>query len=405
MPPPFPMFITPLVKLVNHMPEQKRDYYEVLGVSKGASDDEIKKAYRKLAKKYHPDMNPGDKEAEAKFKEVNEAYSVLSDEQKRARYDQFGHAGVDPNYDAGGPGGGFGGFDMGDIDLGDIFGSFFGGGGFGGFGGGGARRNGPQKGESLRANLTITFEEAAFGCEKEINLNRTEECDECHGSGCQPGTTAETCPDCRGTGVVRVQQRTGGFAFSSTAACTRCRGTGKIIHSPCKSCGGSGSVKKSKRITVTIPAGIDDGQAVSLRSQGNAGKNGGPAGDLIVGVRVKPHPQFRRDGTTVLYEQPVTFFQAAMGAELEIPTIDSKVKYTLPAGTQTGTTFRLRGKGIPELRGRGRGDQYVTIRVQVPTSMNAEQKEALRAFAQAMGENVPEESGLKGFFDKHKKKK
>ena len=387
------------------MPEQKRDYYEVLGVSKGASDDEIKKAYRKLAKKYHPDMNPGDKEAEAKFKEVNEAYSVLSDEQKRARYDQFGHAGVDPNYGAGGPGGPFGGFDMGDIDLGDIFGSFFGGGGFGGFGGGGARRNGPQKGESLRANLTITFEEAAFGCEKELSLNRTEECDECHGSGCQPGTTAETCPDCRGTGVVRVQQRTGGFAFSSTAACTRCRGTGKIIHSPCKSCGGSGSVKKSKRITVTIPAGIDDGQAVSLRGQGNAGKNGGPAGDLIVGVRVKPHPQFRRDGTTVLYEQPVSFFQAAMGAELEIPTIDGKVKYTLPAGTQTGTTFRLRGKGIPELRGRGRGDQYVTIRVQVPTSMNAEQKEALRAFAQAMGEEVPEESGLKGFFDKRKKKK
>lgn len=405
MPPPFPMFITPLVKLVNHMPEQKRDYYEVLGVSKGASDDEIKKAYRKLAKKYHPDMNPGDKEAEAKFKEVNEAYSVLSDEQKRARYDQFGHAGVDPNYGAGGPGGPFGGFDMGDIDLGDIFGSFFGGGGFGGFGGGGARRNGPQKGESLRANLTITFEEAAFGCEKEINLNRTEECDECHGSGCQPGTTAETCPDCRGTGVVRVQQRTGGFAFSSTAACTRCRGTGKIIHSPCKSCGGSGSVKKSKRITVTIPAGIDDGQAVSLRGQGNAGKNGGPAGDLIVGVRVKPHPQFRRDGTTVLYEQPVSFFQAAMGAELEIPTIDGKVKYTLPAGTQTGTTFRLRGKGIPELRGRGRGDQYVTIRVQVPTSLNSEQKEALRVFAQAMGEEVPEESGLKGFFDKRKKKK
>ena len=404
MSPPFPMFITPLVKLVNHMPEQKRDYYEVLGVSKGASDDEIKKAYRKLAKKYHPDMNPGDKEAEAKFKEVNEAYSILSDKEKRARYDQFGHAGVDPNYGAGGPGGGFGGFDMGDIDLGDIFGSFFGG-GFGGFGGSGQRRNGPQKGESLRANLTITFEEAAFGCEKEINLNRTEECDACHGSGCEPGTTAETCPDCRGTGVVRVQQRTGGFAFSSTAPCSRCRGTGKIIHSPCKSCGGSGSVKKSKRITVTIPAGIDDGQAISLRGQGNAGKNGGPAGDLIVGVRVKPHPQFRRDGTTVLYEQPVSFSQAAMGAELEIPTIDGKVKYTLPAGTQPGTTFRLRGKGIPELRGRGRGDQYVTVRVQVPTSLNSEQKEALRAFAQSMGEDLPEESGLKGFFDKRKKKR
>ena len=379
------------------MPEQKRDYYEVLGVSKGASDDEIKKAYRKLAKKYHPDMNPGDKEAEAKFKEVNEAYSILSDSEKRARYDQFGHAGVDPNYGAGGPGGGFGGFDMGDIDLGDIFGSFFGG-GFGGFGGSASsRRNGPQKGESLRASLTISFEEAAFGCEKEINLNRTEECEACHGSGAEPGTTAETCPDCRGTGVVRVQQRTGGFAFSSTAPCSRCRGTGKIIHTPCKACGGSGSVKKTKRVTVSIPAGIDDGQAISLRGQGNAGKNGGPAGDLIVAVHVKPHPQFHRDGTTVLYEQPVTFYQAVMGAELEIPTIDGKVKYNLPAGTQTGTTFRLRGKGIPELRGRGRGDQYVTVRVQVPTSLNGEQKEALRAFAEAMGEDVPEESGLKGF--------
>lgn len=387
------------------MPEQKRDYYEVLGVSKGASDDEIKKAYRKLAKKYHPDVNPGDQAAEAKFKEVNEAYSILSDKEKRARYDQFGHAGVDPNYGAGGPGGGFG-FDMGDIDLGDIFGSFFGG-GFGGFGGSSsARRNGPQKGESLRANLTITFEEAAFGCEKELNLNRSEECEACHGSGCEPGTTAETCPDCRGTGVVRVQQRTGGFAFSSTAACTRCRGTGKIIHSPCKACGGSGSVKKSKRVTVSIPAGIDDGQAVSLRGQGNAGKNGGPAGDLIVGVRVKPSSQFRRDGTTVLYEQPVTFYQAVMGAELEIPTIDGKVKYNLPAGTQPGTTFRLRGKGIPELRGRGRGDQYVTVNVQVPTGLTHEQKEALRAYGEAMGELSPGPmEGVKSFFDKKKKKK
>ena len=387
------------------MPEQKRDYYEVLGVSKGASDDEIKKAYRKLAKKYHPDMNPGDKEAEAKFKEVNEAYSILSDSEKRARYDQFGHAGVDPNYGAGGPGGGFGGFDMGDIDLGDIFGSFFGG-GFGGFGGSASsRRNGPQKGESLRASLTISFEEAAFGCEKEINLNRTEECEACHGSGAEPGTTAETCPDCRGTGVVRVQQRTGGFAFSSTAPCSRCRGTGKIIHTPCKACGGSGSVKKTKRVTVSIPAGIDDGQAISLRGQGNAGKNGGPAGDLIVAVHVKPHPQFHRDGTTVLYEQPVTFYQAVMGAELEIPTIDGKVKYNLPAGTQTGTTFRLRGKGIPELRGRGRGDQYVTVTVQVPTSLTSEQRAALENFAEAMGERATGETGVKGFFDKHKRKR
>ena len=387
------------------MPEQKRDYYEVLGVSKSASDDEIKKAYRKLAKKYHPDVNPGDQAAEAKFKEVNEAYSILSDKEKRARYDQFGHAGVDPNYGAGGPGGGFG-FDMGDIDLGDIFGSFFGG-GFGGFGGSSsARRNGPQKGESLRANLTITFEEAAFGCEKEISLNRSEECGACHGSGCEPGTTAETCPDCRGTGVVRVQQRTGGFAFSSTAACARCRGTGKIIHSPCKACSGSGSVKKSKRVTVSIPAGIDDGQAVSLRGQGNAGKNGGPAGDLIVGVRVKPSNQFRRDGTTVLYEQPVTFYQAVMGAELEIPTIDGKVKYTLPEGTQSGTTFRLKGKGIPSINGRGRGDQYVTVNVQVPTGLTHEQKEALRAYGEAMGELSPGPmEGVKSFFDKKKKKK
>ena len=388
------------------MPEQKRDYYEVLGVSKGASDDEIKKAYRKLAKKYHPDMNPGDKEAEAKFKEVNEAYSILSDSEKRARYDQFGHAGVDPNYGAGGPGGGFGGFDMGDIDLGDIFGSFFGG-GFGGFGGSSSgRRNGPQKGESLRASLTISFEEAAFGCEKEINLNRTEECEACHGSGAEPGTTAETCPDCRGTGVVRVQQRTGGFAFSSTAPCSRCRGTGKIIHTPCKACGGSGSVKKTKRVTVSIPAGIDDGQAISLRGQGNAGKNGGPAGDLIVAVHVKPHPQFHRDGTTVLYEQPVTFYQAVMGAELEIPTIDGKVKWTLPAGTQPDTTFRLRGKGIPSVNGRGRGDQYVTVKVQVPTNLNHEQKEALRAYGEAMGEIPPSPvDSVKSFFDKKKKKK
>ncbi|MBE6972699.1 MAG: molecular chaperone DnaJ [Ruminococcaceae bacterium] len=383
------------------MAEQKRDYYEVLGVSKGASEDELKKAYRKLAKQYHPDLHPGDAEAEAKFKEVNEAYEILSDKDKRARYDQFGHAGVDPNFGAGG--GGFGGFDMGDLDLGDIFGSFFGG-GFGGGGfGGGARRNGPQQGESLRASVTITFEEAAFGCEKEINLTRSETCEDCRGSGCEAGTTAETCPECRGSGVVRIQRGGGGFAFTSTAPCSRCRGTGKLIHSPCKSCSGSGSVRKTKRIAVNIPAGIDDGQAVSLRGQGNAGKNGGPAGDLIVGVRIQPHPQFKRDGTTVLYEQKVSFAQAALGAELEIPTIDGKVKYDLPAGTQTGTTFRLRGKGIPGLHGRSRGDQYVTVRVTVPTTLNAEQKEALRAFAKAMGEEQGEQP--KGFFDKKKKKK
>ena len=252
------------------MPEQKRDYYEVLGVSKGATDEEIKKAYRKKAKQYHPDLNPGDKTAEAKFKEANEAYEVLSDKDKRARYDQFGHAGVDPNFGAGGPGGGFGGFggfDMGDIDLGDIFGSFFG----GGFGGGSSRaRSGPMKGDTLRASVSISFEEAAFGCEKEITLNRTEPCDDCHGTGCAPGTTAEVCPDCHGSGQIRIQRGGGAFTFATTTTCPKCRGAGKIIHQPCKTCNGAGSVRRQKKLAVTIPAGIDNGQAVSLRGQGGA---------------------------------------------------------------------------------------------------------------------------------------
>ena len=383
------------------MAEQKRDYYEVLGVAKTASDDELKKAYRKLAKQYHPDMNPGDKEAEAKFKEINEAYEVLSDKDKRAKYDQFGHAGVDPNFG----GGGFGGYgdfgDFGDFGFGDILGDLLG----GGFGGRGAQRSGPQRGESLRAGVTISFEEAAFGCEKEISLTRLESCESCHGSGCAPGTTAEVCPDCRGLGTVRVQQRMGGMAFTSSAPCSRCRGTGKIIHQPCKSCGGGGNVRKQRKISVSIPQGINDKQAVSLRGQGNAGANNGPAGDLIVEVRVKPHPYFQREGTSVLYECPVSFYQAAMGAELEIPTIDGKVKYTLPAGTQPGTTFRLRGKGIPELRGRGRGDQYVTVQVRVPTSLTNQQRDALQAFAEAMGESAPSSgSPVKDFFSKKKKK-
>ena len=388
------------------MPEQKRDYYEVLGVSKGASDDEIKKAYRKLAKQYHPDLNPGDKTAEAKFKEVNEAYEVLSDKDKRAKYDQFGHAGVDPNFGAGagGPFGGFSGADFGDIDLGDIFGSFFG----GGFGGGSSssRRNGPMKGDTLRAGVTITFEEAAFGCEKEIILNREESCDTCHGTGCEPGTTAEICPNCRGTGTVRIQRGGGAFTFATTTTCPKCGGTGKIIHQPCKTCNGSGSVRKQRKITVKIPAGIDNGQAVSLRGQGGAGRNGGPAGDLIISVTVRPHAFFKRDGTSVYMEQPVSFLQATLGAELEIPTIDGKVKWTLPEGTQPGTTFRLRGKGIPSINGRGRGDQFVTVQVQVPRNLSREQKEALHAYGQAMGE-IPadHEDGLKGFFDKKRKKK
>lgn len=385
------------------MAQQKKDYYEILGVSRGATDAELKKAYRQLAKQYHPDLNPDDKVAEARFKEVNEAYEILSDKEKRARYDQYGHAGVDPNFGAGGPGGAnFGGFDMGDIDLGDIFGSFFG----GGFGGGQQRANpnAPRKGDTLRASVSISFEEAAFGCEKELTISRSETCGDCHGSGCAAGTTAEVCPDCHGTGSVRIQRGGGAFTFATTAPCTRCQGTGKIIHQPCPECKGSGSVRKQRKITVSIPAGIDDGQAISLRGQGGAGQNGGPAGDLLISVTVRPSDKFRRDGTAVYLEQPVTFTQAALGAKLVIPTIDGNVEYTMPEGTQPGTTFRLRGKGIPSLNGRGRGDQFVTIRLQVPTSFTAEQREALNAYAAAMGERAAE-PGAKGFFDKRKKKK
>jgi len=378
--------------------EQKRDYYEVLGVTKGASEDDIKKAYKKMARKYHPDLNPDNKEAEEKFKEVNEAYEVLSDPDKKSRYDQFGHAGVDPNFGAGGFGGGFdGGFDFG--DLGDIFGSFFG----GGFGGGGRRTNpnAPQRGESIRMNVTISFEEAAFGCEKEVSVDRYEQCDTCHGNGCAPGTTPEVCPDCHGTGQVQVRRQTPMGVFATTSPCGRCGGKGKIIHQPCPDCHGSGSVRKRKTIKASIPAGIDNGQTISVRGQGHAGKNGGPAGDLLITITVRPHELFRREGTSVLCEAPITFAQAVLGAELEIPTIDGKVKYDLPEGTQSGTTFRLKGKGIPSINGRGRGDQYVTVYIETPKNLNKEQKEALRKFAEAVGDNNYEER--KKFFKKFKK--
>ena len=379
------------------MAEQKRDYYEVLGVSKGASEDEIKKAYKKMARKYHPDLNPGDKSAEEKFKEVNEAYEVLSDADKRARYDQYGHAGVDPNFGAGGFGGGFdGGFDF--SDLGDIFGSFFG----GGFGGG--RRtnpNAPQRGESIRMAVTISFEEAAFGCEKEVTVERYEACDTCHGSGCAPGTSPEVCPDCHGTGTVQVRRQTPMGVFATSSPCPKCGGKGRIIHQPCKDCRGSGMMRKKKTIQASIPAGIDNGQTISIRGQGNAGRNGGPAGDLLITITVRPHELFRREGTSVLCEAPITFTQAVLGAELEIPTIDGKVKYTLPEGTQSGTTFRLKGKGIPSINGRGRGDQYVTVYIETPRNLNKEQREALKKFAEAMGENAGEEQ--KPFFKKFKK--
>ena len=379
------------------MAEQKRDYYEVLGVSRGASEDEIKKAYKKMARKYHPDLNPGDKTAEEKFKEVNEAYEVLSDADKKARYDQYGHAGVDPNFGAGGFGGGFdGSFDFG--DLGDIFGSFFG----GGFGGG--RRtnpNAPQRGESIRMSIAISFEEAAFGCEKAVTVERYETCDTCHGSGCAPGTSPEVCPDCHGTGTVQVRRQTPMGVFATSSPCPKCGGKGRIIHQPCKDCRGSGMVRKKKTIQASIPAGIDNGQTISIRGQGNAGKNGGPAGDLLITITVRPHELFRREGTSVLCEAPITFTQAVLGAELEIPTIDGKVKYTLPEGTQSGTTFRLKGKGIPSINGRGRGDQYVTVYIETPKNLNKEQKEALKKFAETMGESNYEEQ--KKFFKKFKK--
>ena len=373
---------------------EKRDYYEVLGIQKGASEDEIKKAYKKLARKYHPDMNPGDKEAEEKFKEVNEANEVLSDPEKKARYDQFGFAGVDPNYGAGAGGGAYGGgFDFG--DLGDIFGSFFG----GGFGGGQRRNpNAPQRGESIRASVSVSFTEAAFGCEKSVTLERSEQCPTCKGNGCAPGTTPEICPDCHGTGTVQTRRQTPMGVFASNGPCRKCGGTGRLIHQPCPDCRGTGAVRKRKTIKVNIPAGIDHGQTISLRGQGNAGRNGGPAGDLLITVMVQPHELFRRDGVDVFCEAPITFAQAVLGAELEIPTIDGKVKYSIPEGTQTGTVFRLKGKGIPVLNGRGRGDQYVTVTIETPRNLNKEQMEALRRFSETLGESNYEKR--KSFFKK-----
>lgn len=386
----------------------KRDYYEVLGVKKGVSDDELKKAYRRLAKQNHPDLHPGDKDAEARFKEINEAYEVLSDKEKRAKYDQFGFAGVDPNFGAGAGGaGGFGGFDMG-----DIFGSFFGGGGFGGFGGGfgggGQSKTGPSKGANVRASLSLTLEEAAFGCERDVTISHVEACGDCKGTGCAPGTTPEVCPNCHGTGTVRMQQRTVLGVMSTTTVCPNCRGEGKIIHQPCKSCNGSGGVRRQKKVHVKVPAGIDNGQAISVRGQGDMGRNGGPAGDLIVGINVRPHAQLRRDGTSIYLDQDISFLQAALGAEIEIPSLDGRIKCTVPAGTQPGTTLRLRGKGVPDLNGRGRGDQFVTVRVQVPRNLNEEQKEALRRFGETMGEApsaAPHHEEAKGFFGGRKRGK
>jgi molecular chaperone DnaJ len=370
------------------MPDNKRDYYDVLGVSKGASDDEIKKAYRKVARECHPDLNPDNKEKERQFKEANEAYEILSDSQKKQLYDQYGHAGVDPNYGAG-RGGGFGDFGFGDIDLGSIFESFF-----GGFGGGG-RSNTPRKGESIRASLILSFEEAAFGCEKEIEVNRIEMCGDCGGSGAAKGTNAETCQQCKGAGQVRTSTRTPMGVISSTSACPTCSGRGKVVKTPCTSCKGNGVTRRRVAISVKAPAGIDDGQTFSLRGQGSAGANGGPAGDVLVTVSVRPHPLFIREGTTVHYEMAITFTQAVLGCELEVPTLDGKVKYTVPEGCQPGTIFRLRGKGVPGLNGRARGDQLVHMAVDVPKHLNKKQKEALLAFAEACGESGGGKKGKK----------
>ena len=374
---------------------EKRDYYEVLGVEKSASAEEIKKAYRKIAKENHPDLHPGDKACEERFKEANEAYEILSDDEKRQKYDQFGHAAFDPSYGEGAGGfGGFGGFG----DLGDIFGDIFG--GFGGFGGGGTRSNpnAPRKGENIRASVNISFEEAAFGCEKEVTVARVEQCPDCKGSGCAPGTTPEVCPDCKGSGYVTTAQRTPFGVMQSQSPCGKCRGSGKIIHQPCKTCKGMGNIRRQHKINVTIPAGIDDGQAISQRGKGNAGANGGPAGDLLVSVIVRPHSKFERDGNSVLLEMPITYAQATLGAELEVPTLDGNVKMTIPEGTQPGAVFRLRGKGIPYLRGSGRGDQFITVTLAVPKNLTSSQKELLRQFAASMGEldGVKQQSSIFG---------
>ncbi|MBR4858335.1 MAG: molecular chaperone DnaJ [Clostridia bacterium] len=384
----------------------KRDYYEVLGVSKSASDDEIKKAYRKKAKQYHPDLNPGDAEAEAKFKEANEAYEVLSDSQKKARYDQFGHAGVDPNYGAGGGayGGGFGGggFDFG--DLGDIFGSFFG----GGFGGGRqANPNAPQKGETVQTRVTISFEEAAKGCKRTVDINRVDSCPDCHGTGASAGSAPKTCPDCQGRGYVNVQQRTPFGVISSQKSCPKCQGKGKVIDNPCQKCRGNGRINKKVSVDVNIPAGIDDRQVFVVSGAGNAGVNGGPQGDLKVAVFVRPHAYFERDGYNVWLEQHVSFTQAALGDNIRIPTLDGDVKFDLPAGTQSEAVFSLKGKGIQILNGRGRGDQLVRIVVDTPKNLTQRQRDLLAELEKELGvkRGAPIGNGKEGFFDKFKSKK
>ena len=373
----------------------KRDYYEVLGLQKGASAEDIKRAYRKAAMKYHPDRNPGDKEAEEKFKEVGEAYEVLSDDDKRARYDQYGFAGVDPNFAQGGAGfggfdgfGGFGGFG----DLGDIFGDLF---------GGGSRRSGGQssarRGENIMSRLDLTFEEAAFGCDKEISVPRIENCAACNGTGSADGNI-ETCSKCRGTGQERVVQNFMGMQMQSTAPCSQCGGKGKIIKTPCNTCKGKGKVRRTNKVVVKVPAGVNDGQSVRVRGEGNVGSGGAPNGDLLAEVHIKPHKLFKRREFDVYCEVPISFAQAALGAEIEVPTLDGKVSYTIPEGTQTGREFILRGKGIPQVGNpKLRGDHHFSVVVETPTKLTNEQKELLRQFDGTVSRSVTPKR--KGFQD------
>ncbi len=372
---------------------EKRDYYEVLGVGKDATEADLKKAYRTLAKKYHPDMNPGDKEAEQKFKEVNEAYGVLSDPDKKSKYDRFGHAAFDPA--SGGTG--FEGF-----DFSDIFSSFFGGGFGGGFGSGSSQRNRPIAGEDVFTRIDISFEEAAFGCKKEVSFNHIEKCSDCNGSGAAKGTSAETCNECHGSGQVSVRQNTAFGVFQTSRPCPACKGSGKIIKTPCKNCNSRGYIKIKKKLEVSIPAGIDNGQRIALRNEGDSGRNGGPNGDLIIEVRVRRHAIFEREGNNLYCEIPISFTEAALGAEIDVPTLEGNQKYTIPEGTQTGSSFKISGKGVPDINTKRKGDLVFTVSVEVPKNLNARQKELLSEFAQSCNEsnNAKKSSFFKKIFNK-----
>lgn len=360
----------------------KKDYYELLGLAKGASDAEIKSAFRKLAVKYHPDKNQGNKEAEERFKEINEAYQVLSDADKKAQYDRFGTT------DFNGGGGGFGDYDFSGMggfdDIGDIFSSFFG-------GGSRKRRNGPEKGEDLEYRMNLTFEEAVFGAEKEIKILRSETCESCSGTGAKAGTSKTTCDKCRGTGQVKTQRNTPLGSFVSSSTCDKCGGNGTTIKDPCNTCHGAGKTKKERKITINIPAGVDDGNVMPLRGQGEHGTKGGPPGDLYISIRVSKHSTFVRKGFDIYMDRHISMAKAALGTEIKVPTVDGDVVYTVPSGTQPGTMFRLKGKGVPKINSHLRGDQYINIIVDVPKHMDENQKEILRSFLEASGESMEDE--------------